>query len=156
MRPTLARTPQHQLAFRALTTTANVRQEVAAVKPQAAAPEIPEYDDVVSLQLEKEDLVIESGGRKRRTLEDMPFQTYQLALDVIRDDRKEKIQSIAEMRTRIENVKKYAADGPEKEESLKSMIAHLEYLKIQADINNPRVKYNFDNGKCMDGIRVCH
>ena len=26
------------------------------------------------------------------------------------------------------------------------MVEHLEWLKVQADINNPRVKYNFDRG----------
>lgn len=75
----------------------------------------------------------------------MPFQTYQLALDVIRKDREEKLVKIKEERDRIAKVILYKKLSPQSREVI-SMTRYLEGLKIKADINNPRVKYNFDTG----------
>jgi hypothetical protein len=85
--------------------------------------------------------------RAFRTIETMPFQTYQLALDVIRKDRLERLEEIKKEQQRIAG---HLASGfkPDSRE-IKSMNKHLEWLRVQADINNPRVKYNFDRGHCM-------
>ncbi|KAA8901688.1 phosphatidylethanolamine-binding protein [Sphaerosporella brunnea] len=81
---------------------------------------------------------------KFRTIERMPFQTYQYALEIIRKDRLKKFKEIELERQRIAG---HLASGfkPDDRE-IKSMKKHLEYLRVQADINNPRVKYNFDRG----------
>lgn len=80
-----------------------------------------------------------------RTIETMPFQTYQLALDVIRKDRQEKLEMIKAEHERMGKMIKYKGLKPESR-AVKSMVRYLEDLKIKADINNPRVKYNFDSG----------
>lgn len=80
-----------------------------------------------------------------RTIESMPFQTFQLALDVIRKDRVEKLSMIAAEREKIVRVMQYKGLTRESTE-VRSMLAYIEKLKIKADINSPRVKYNFDTG----------
>ncbi|KAL7271262.1 mitochondrial 54S ribosomal protein YmL35 [Rhizina undulata] len=83
--------------------------------------------------------------QRLRTIESMPFQTFQLALDVIRKDREEKLEQIKVQRERLQNVLKYTGAKPT-DKRVVSMVKYLEDLKVKADINNPRVKYNFDNG----------
>lgn len=80
-----------------------------------------------------------------RTIESMPFQTFQLALDVIRKDRVEKLSMIAAERAKIAHVMQHKGLTPQSTE-IRSMLAYIENLKIMADINSPRVKYNFDTG----------
>ena len=75
----------------------------------------------------------------------MPFQTYQLAMDYIRKDREEKDRLVSLQRWKIDKALKKPEMTSERRE-IKSRVRHLEYLKIQADINNPKVKYNFDQG----------
>ncbi|KAF8246361.1 PEBP-like protein, partial [Wilcoxina mikolae CBS 423.85] len=82
---------------------------------------------------------------KMRTIEGMPFQTYQLALDIIKKDRIEKVAAVNAQRERIANVLKKPGMTPDSHR-VKEMRAHLEYLRVQSDMNNPRVKYNFDRG----------
>jgi large subunit ribosomal protein L35 len=83
----------------------------------------------------------------------MPFQTYQLALDVIRKDRLERLEEVKNEQQRIAG---HLASGlkPDSRE-IKSMKKHLEWLCVQADINNPRVKYNFDLGHCTMPLSPC-
>lgn len=83
-----------------------------------------------------------------RTIESMPFQTYQLALDVIRKDRAEKLSMITAERAKIARVIKFKGLTLQSVE-VRSMLRYIEDLKIKADINNPRVKYNFDTGLSM-------
>ncbi|KAF8477133.1 phosphatidylethanolamine-binding protein [Kalaharituber pfeilii] len=80
-----------------------------------------------------------------KTIESMPFQAYQLALQVIREDRQEKLKQIELTRQRLATARK-APGATEKSRTVLSLKRHLEKLRILADINNPRVKYNFDNG----------
>jgi len=82
---------------------------------------------------------------KMRTIEGMPFQTYQLALDVIKKDRIEKIAAVNAQREKIMNVLKKPGMTPDSQR-VREMRSHLEYLRVQSDMNNPRVKYNFDIG----------
>ena len=78
----------------------------------------------------------------------MPFQTYQLALDVIRRDRQEKLTDIQLQQDRLNKIVKFGKTG-KGDRRLLSMARRLEYLHIQSEINLPRTKYNFDRGKCM-------
>lgn len=72
-------------------------------------------------------------------------------------DRAEKLEQIAEERSRISRL--LATDaanvkgGEEnKQRKLEAMRRHLEYLKIQADINDPMIKKRFEDGKGMSII----
>lgn len=88
----------------------------------------------------------DESARRMRTIESMPFQTYQLALAVIQKDRHEKLALIAAERAKIARVLQFtglAADSTE----VRSMLHYVDRLKIMADVNNPRVKYNFDTGR---------
>jgi len=88
-----------------------------------------------------------TSAEKLRTIESMPFQTYQLALDVIRKDREEKTKAVARQRKKISLVVANSGDTPNPHR-ITELKQHLEYLQVQADINNPRVKYSFDRGIC--------
>lgn len=87
----------------------------------------------------------DDGAARVRTIESMPFQTYQLALKVIRADRLEKMEAVAYQRKKIADIVEREGDKVN-HHRIKELTKHLEYLQIQADINNPRVKYNFDRG----------
>jgi len=78
----------------------------------------------------------------------MPFQAYQLALKVIAEAREENVASISKEQARIAGLKK-RYNLTEDDQRIKAMREQIEYYKIQADINNPRVRYNFQNGVSM-------
>jgi len=78
----------------------------------------------------------------------MPFQAYQLALEIIHGDRAEKLQQIKQTQERLS--KALAVPGVDsKARHILSLRKHLDRLRVLADANNPRVKYNFDNGISM-------
>jgi large subunit ribosomal protein L35 len=69
-------------------------------------------------------------------------------------DREEKLELIAKERLRISNL--MATDpatinGGKRMKNIRliSMNRHLEYLKIQADINDPLIKKRFEDGQGM-------
>ena len=83
--------------------------------------------------------------------EQLPYQCFQEARKVLREDREEKLAQIAVERKRIE---KAAAVDPSqcggeaaKRGKLIAMHKHLERLKILADINDPVIKKRFEDGK---------
>ncbi|KAI5816060.1 phosphatidylethanolamine-binding protein [Pyronema omphalodes] len=78
-----------------------------------------------------------------RVIETMPFQTFQLAREIIAKDSLEKAKAIEVQKERI--MKARNAEKPN-QHKIKEMENHLEYLEVQAEINNPRVKYSFDRG----------
>lgn len=97
------------------------------------------------------------GSRRRRMalaqsqgvpFDQLPFQCFQEARKILIEDRKEKLEKIQLMRTRIERLRNDAA-GNElyKEKRLNSMRNELEHLKILADSNDPNVKRRFEDGK---------
>lgn len=101
------------------------------------------------------------GSRRRRAaiqssdnipFEQLPYQCFQEALQVLREDRTEKLEQIKIERLRISNlVAQDASDikGGEvqKEKRLDSMRRYLEKLKIEADINDPLIKKRFEDGE---------
>lgn len=107
--------------------------------------------------------ILPIGSRRRRAaikssdnipFEKLPYQCFQEALKVLREDREEKIKEIQTERLRISNlVAKDASTikGGEqaKQQRLSSMRKYLEYLKIQADINDPLIKKRFEDGEGM-------
>ncbi|KAK0125499.1 hypothetical protein ONS95_000493 [Cadophora gregata] len=105
--------------------------------------------------------VIPIGSRRRRAalktsdnipFEQLPYQCFQEARKVLAADREEKLKLIATERLRISNLVAMDASslrGGEatKQKRLESMRRHLEYLKIQADINDPLIKKRFEDGE---------
>lgn len=75
---------------------------------------------------------------------------------MLKADREEKMKEIQTERLRIINLETRDAASvnggePEKQRRLKDMRKHLEWLKIQADINDPLIKKRFEDG---EGMRV--
>jgi large subunit ribosomal protein L35 len=73
---------------------------------------------------------------------------------VLLADRQEKLEMIKTERLRISNLVATDAStfrGGElfKQRRLESMRKYLEYLKIQADINDPLIKKRFEDGEGM-------
>ncbi len=105
------------------------------------------------------------GSRRRRAaiktsdnipFEQLPYHCFQEARKVLQADREEKLQLIQTERLRISNL--VATDAStlsggeaQKQRRLDSMRRHLEYLKIQADINDPLIKKRFEDG---EGIEI--
>ena len=102
------------------------------------------------------------GSRRRRAalqssrnipFEQLPYQCFQEARKVLQEDRAEKLVAIAKERERIRAVEAEEITGEQEEwmrqNRLRSMRRHLEYLKIQADINDPLVKKKFEDGQGM-------
>jgi len=101
------------------------------------------------------------GSRRRRAairtsdnipFEQLPYQCFQEARKVLQADREEKLKLIQTERLRISNLMAQDAStvsGGEiqKQRRLDSMRRHLEYLKIQADINDPMIKKRFEDGE---------
>ncbi|PGH11243.1 hypothetical protein AJ79_04974 [Helicocarpus griseus UAMH5409] len=99
------------------------------------------------------------GSRRRRAalqespnipFELLPYQCFQEARKILLEDRAEKIKQIETERGRIARLRATETTSPEEElqknNRLRSMEKHLEYLKIQADINDPMVKRRFEDG----------
>ncbi|RMZ84732.1 hypothetical protein DV737_g1013, partial [Chaetothyriales sp. CBS 132003] len=82
----------------------------------------------------------------------LPYQCFQEARNILIADRAEKLQQIEKERARIERLRATdAADVPGGERAkgvrLRSMADYLEKLKVWADINDPSVKRRFEDGK---------
>ncbi|KAF8852650.1 PEBP-like protein [Acephala macrosclerotiorum] len=149
-------------AFRTFSSSARFNAEVVV----EASPEKPKYDPetVTSIKGEKALMkrgIVPIGSRRRRAaikssdnlpFEQLPYLCFQEALKVLREDREEKLQLIATERLRISNVQSrdvstFRGGQVEKETKLTSMRRHLEWLKIQADINDPLIKKRFEDGE---------
>ncbi|KAL2075505.1 hypothetical protein VTL71DRAFT_448 [Oculimacula yallundae] len=105
--------------------------------------------------------ILPIGSRRRRAalqssddipFEQLPYQCFQEARKVLAADRAEKLKLIATERLRISNLvatdaAKIQGGKETKERRLDSMRRHLEYLKIQADINDPLIKKRFEDGE---------
>jgi large subunit ribosomal protein L35 len=154
-------------AFR--TFSSSVRLNVEAVAEPTA--EKPKYDPetVTSIKGEKALMrggIVPIGSRRRRAaikssdnlpFEQLPYLCFQEALKVLREDREEKLKLIATERLRISNVQSrdvstFRGGQLEKETKLASMRRYLEWLKIQADINDPLIKKRFEDG---EGNKPC-
>jgi large subunit ribosomal protein L35 len=139
-----------------------------AVTETASFTPTPIYDpETVTSPKEERKLmktgVFPIGSRRRRaaiktseniSFEQLPYQCFQEARKVLQADREEKLQLIAKERLRISNLiatDPKSINGGEKfkQVRLDSMRRHLEYLKVQADINDPLIKKRFEDGQGM-------
>jgi len=82
----------------------------------------------------------------------LPYQCFQEARKILKEDRADKIRQILAETEKIERLE--AADPAQfrdgdafKQKRLRSLRSHVEELKILADINDPMVKARFDAGK---------
>lgn len=102
------------------------------------------------------------GSRRRRAalqgspnipFEQLPYQCFQEARNVLLADRTEKLEEIEKMRQKIARVQALSTEEAGGEQSRKSRLGamqlHLEQLKINADINDPLVKRKFEDGQGM-------
>jgi large subunit ribosomal protein L35 len=112
--------------------------------------------------------VLPIGSRRRRAavkssdnipFEQLPYQCFQEALKVLKADREEKMEQIKTQRLRISTLEAQDVaniDGGEeaRQNSLFHMKKHLEWLKIQADINDPLIKKRFEDGEGIDAYLI--
>jgi large subunit ribosomal protein L35 len=86
--------------------------------------------------------------------EQLPYQCFQEARQVLLADREEKLKEIVSMRekiARLQAVPTEEAGGEQvKKSRLVAMELHLERLKVLADINDPLVKKKFEDGQGED------
>lgn len=104
------------------------------------------------------------GSRRRRAaiatgagipFHQLPYQCFQEARKYLQEDRQEKVEEIEYQRRRIEDLKTTIAKSGsqwddsqrmQQEHRLRSMKKRLDDMKILADINDPIVKKNFEDG----------
>ncbi len=81
----------------------------------------------------------------------MPYQCFQEALEILRQDREEKLKLIEVERGRIARLRAKETSSAEEERRkmnrVTSMTDQLENLKILADINDPMIKKRFEDGE---------
>jgi large subunit ribosomal protein L35 len=158
-------------AFRTIASSARLNAE-AVLEPTPEKP-ILDPETVTSIKGEKALMksgVLPIGSRRRRAaikssdnipFEQLPYLCFQEARKVLQEDREEKLQLIATERSRISNIvardaSTFKGGELEKNRKLLSMRRHLEWLKIQADINDPLIKKRFEDGKGMNGSPPGH
>ncbi|KAI9816788.1 MAG: hypothetical protein M1827_001433 [Pycnora praestabilis] len=131
---------------------------------QAATSSAPLDPMTVSTRAEERALlrtgVKPIGSRRRRAalqdtanlpFEQLPYQCFQEARNLLRTNREEKLKQIEVQRGRIARLKQQesgiSGGEMEKQRRLRSMRKHLEELKILADINDPVIKKRFEDGE---------
>ncbi|KAK0635414.1 phosphatidylethanolamine-binding protein [Bombardia bombarda] len=142
------------IAIRSLSSTASRKDEGSTTQQQGADATTGGEELPSAL------LSAELGSRRRRAalattgevpFEQLPYQCFQEARKVLNQDRQEKLAKIVAETEKIKRLE--AADAstmrggePFKQKRLRSLRAHVEELKILADINDPLVKRRFEDG----------
>ena len=155
----------NRLISRSFSSQHTFLQDVQAITPtQTSHPPPPSLDPERTFSRRGERKLVKRGfmpigSRRRRAViatggdvpfEQLPYQCFQEARKVLQADRGEKIKLIDTERQRIARLEAqdpYPGTPAQKQLRLQSMRKHLEYLKIQADINDPMVKKRFEDGK---------
>lgn len=100
------------------------------------------------------------GSRRRRAavrqtlnipFEQLPYHCFQEARKLLAEDRAQKLEDIKKTYQKLKTLEAQSADtyrGGEdfKSKKMRSLRRHLEYLKVQADMNDPAVKRKFEDG----------
>lgn len=100
------------------------------------------------------------GSRRRRAairqtlsipFEQLPYHCFQEARKLLAEDREQKLDGIRKAYQKLKTAEAQPAEsyrGGEdyKFKRLRSLRKHLEYLKVQADMNDPAVKRKFEDG----------
>ena len=152
------------LPVRCLSLSATRRSEVETQQTTSRPPLDPLLVTTRKQEralLRQQRLIPISSRRRRAALQDtssipfeqLPYQCFQEARNVLQEDRQEKLEEIRVQRERIERLMEQVVVGENeekrKEHRLGSMRRHLENLKILADINDPLVKKKFEDGQGM-------
>ena len=159
-------------ALRSFSTSLSWRDEaLQAQTPQTPPPTNLDPNTAWSKEQEaelKKQGLHAIGSRRRRAalatsqnipFEQLPYQCFQEARKILREDREEKLKQIDSQRRRIDFIRdKDAAlmgGGHIKKGRLMAMERHLEDLKILADVNDPVIKKRFEDGQskhyhCLD------
>jgi large subunit ribosomal protein L35 len=101
------------------------------------------------------------GSRRRRAalattgsipFEQLPYQCFQEARKILAQDREEKVAKIVAETAKIKRLEAtdastFRGGEPYKQKRLESLRAHVERLKVLADINDPLVKRRFEDGQ---------
>jgi len=151
-------------SIRAFSTTTRGNEATQAVAETVSPMFDP--DTVTSIKGERALMktgILPIGSRRRRAavkssdnipFEQLPYQCFQEARKVLMADREEKLDLIRQMKLKIyyltnANYSSKLAHESTRQIRLAAMRKHLEYLKIQADINDPLIKKRFEDG---DGL----
>ncbi|QDS76228.1 hypothetical protein FKW77_008727 [Venturia effusa] len=155
---------------RFFSATPSLEEELQTPEPTSSSTQAPDpegkgFDPLLvhtehsERQLAKKG-VLPVGSRRSRAarsttgnipFEQLPYQCFQDARQVLAQDREEKVKLIEDMRAKIAKLvaKDDAACGGKdrKKIMLDSMKRELERYKILADINDPMVKKKFEDGE---------
>ncbi|KAF7909675.1 uncharacterized protein EAF01_003393 [Botrytis porri] len=159
----LQNTPSLYLTARSIRTFTSSTTFNAEAAAQEAAPSGLDPATVVRPENERKLMrqgIMPIGSRRRRAalktsanipFEQLPYQCFQEARKVLQADREEKLEMIAKERLRLKNLEAQdeSVSGGEKQKQtrIESIKRYLEYLKIQADINDPLIKKRFEDGE---------
>ena len=155
---------RHSQALRSFSTSLSRRDEALQTQTlQTPPPTVLDPNTAWSKEQEaelKKQGLQAIGSRRRRAaiassqnipFEQLPYQCFQEARKILRDDREEKVKQIESQRRRIELVssKDAALMGGDhiKKGRLMAMERYLEDLKILADVNDPLIKKRFEDGQ---------
>lgn len=153
--------PHSGIPFRTLTTSTTKCQDAQVEKPSYYRN--PQPETVYAPRLERKLLragIRPIGSRRRRAaianspgvpFDQLPFQCFQEARQILIADREEKVHKIETEKARIARLVEvdpntFPGGDAYKQKRLKSMRTELEQLKILADINDPNVKKRFEDG----------
>lgn len=106
------------------------------------------------------------GSRRRRAavrqtlnipFEQLPYHCFQEARKLLAEDRAQKLENIRKAYQKLKTLEAQPAEtyrgGEEyKFKKMRSLRKHLEYLKVQADMNDPAVKRKFEDGFGMFNV----
>ncbi|KAL4867554.1 hypothetical protein BDV12DRAFT_171138 [Aspergillus spectabilis] len=145
---------------RAFHPTTIVRDEVQTETPSQPFHKAPDPTLVSSPRLERRLMrqgILPIGSRRRRAalqdassipFEELPYQCFQEARKVLLAAREDRLKDITTTSEKISKI--LAVPEAERTNASKSRLgaleAHLEKLKIYADINDPLVKKRFEDG----------
>lgn len=150
-------------ARRSYSSSAVARQEVEATPASTSTPDPATV--LINKEQQESSKAVQPlfGSRRRRAalqqttsvpFDALPYQCFQEARQILIADREQKLRQIETERGRIQRLRDAdpaTISGGEaaKGKRIKSMEAHLEKLKIYADINDPNVKRRFEDGLGM-------
>ncbi|KAJ8069106.1 hypothetical protein OCU04_002778 [Sclerotinia nivalis] len=159
----LQKTPSLCLPARSIRTFTSSTTFNAEAAVQEAAPSGLDPATVVRPQNERKLMrqgIMPIGSRRRRAalkssanvpFEQLPYQCFQEARKILQADREEKLEMIAKERLRLKNLEaqdvSISGGERQKQTRLDSIRRYIEYLKIQADINDPLIKKRFEDGE---------
>ncbi|KAI0403393.1 ribosomal protein YmL35 [Xylaria palmicola] len=156
--------PTADSATTTTTTTSNATPAAAEVAPKSRVRDLLLDPNTTTAHWAERKLMRTGtppvGSRRRRAalrtsqnlpFEQLPYQCFQEARQILQEDRQEKLQALALELAKIKRLEDTPADqvpgGQRKKDlRLQSLRKYVEELKILVDINDPVVKRRFEDG----------